>query len=132
METNPNQKTIYVQKEESNKNNLYAIYNLKALQNAMSKLDSNEFKLWCYMNKNQNGHTFALSKVDALKWGIGSASSYNRAVAALIQQGFLVETAPNHYDFYELPIEEENEEVLIITKKENPAASPNEEQGFRF
>jgi hypothetical protein len=52
IETNPNQKTVRVQKEKSNKENLYAIYNLNALENAMSKLESNEFKLWCYLNKN--------------------------------------------------------------------------------
>ena len=132
IETNPNQKTVHVQKEKSNKENLYAIYNLKALENAMSKLESNEFKLWCYLNKNQSGHTFALSKVDALKWGIGSVSSYNRAVAALIKQGFLVETSPNHYDFYELPIEEE-EEVVYITKVDSAETlSPKEEPTFRF
>lgn len=114
MLTNPNQKTIKVQKENSNKQNLYAIYNLDALNDAMIDLKGESFKLWCYLNKNQNNYEFALSKVDAIKWGIGSKSSYDRAVADLISKGYLVETSPNHFDFYEKP---PKEEVIYITKK---------------
>lgn len=112
MATVPNQKTIKTQKAVSDKEHLYGIYNLEALQTAMIALKGESFKLWCYLNKNQSGHTFGLSKVDAIKWGIGSASSYNRAVADLIEKGYLVETSSNHYDFYELP----EEEKIYITK----------------
>ena len=84
IETNPNQKTIRIEKEQCDKNNLYALYNLNALQSAMLDLKGETFKLWCYLNKNQNGYTLALSKVDALRWGIGSKSSYDRAIAELI------------------------------------------------
>ena len=69
-ETNPNQKTLRIEKEQSSKSNPYAMYNLKALQSAMLDLKGETFKLWCYLNKNQNGYTFALSKVDALNWGV--------------------------------------------------------------
>ena len=113
METNPNQKTVKVQKENSNKDNRYAIYNLEALNNALIDLKGESFKLWCYLNKNQNNYEFALSKVDAIKWGIGSKSSYDRAVAELISKGYLVETSHNHFDFYEKP----KDEVIYITKK---------------
>jgi hypothetical protein len=92
IETNPNQKTIRIEKEQCDKNNLYALYNLNALQSAMLDLKGETFKLWCYLNKNQNGYTLALSKVDALRWGIGSKSSYDRAIAELIQKGYLVKT----------------------------------------
>jgi len=92
IETNPNQKTIHIEKEQCDKNNLYALYNLNALQSAMLDLKGETFKLWCYLNKNQNGYTLALSKVDALRWGIGSKSSYDRAIAELIQKGYLVNT----------------------------------------
>ena len=113
METNPNQKTVKVQKEKSNKENKYAIYNLDALNIAMIDLKGESFKLWCYLNKNQQGYEFALSKVDAIKWGIGSKSSYDRAVKELIEKRYLVETSTNHYDFYEKPIDE----VIYITKQ---------------
>ena len=37
-ETNPNQKTVRVEKERCDKNNLYAMYNLQALSSAMLDL----------------------------------------------------------------------------------------------
>lgn len=111
IESNPHQKTIKVQKELCNKSNIYAMYNLKALQSAMLELKGETFKLWCYLDKNQSGYTFSLSKVDALNWGIGSKSSYDRAVAELIEKGYLVNTTGNSYNFYELPKDEE----MIIT-----------------
>lgn len=110
-ESNPNQKTVSVKKEQCDKAHIYATYNLEALQSAMLDLKGETFKLWCYLDKNQNGYTFALSKVDALKWGIGSKSSYDRAIAELIQKGYLVNTQGNCYNFYELLKDEE----LIIT-----------------
>ena len=114
MVTVENQKIVSTNKEKSNKENLYSIVNLDALHHAALDLKGETFKMWCYFNKNQNGHTFALSKVDALSWGIGSKSSYDRAVAELIEKGYLVAKNPgsNHYDFYELPPKEEE---LIIT-----------------
>ena len=63
------------------------------------------------LDKNKNGYTFALSKVDALSWGIGSKSSYDRAVAELIEKGYLVRIKGNHYNFFERP----KEEQLVIT-----------------
>lgn len=112
--TVPNQKTIAINKELSDKEHKYSIYNLEALQYAMITLKGESFKLWCYLNKNQSGYEFGLSCVDAVKWGIGSRSSYDRAVKDLIAKGFLVETSSNHYNFYEKP----KEEVIYITKQE--------------
>ena len=109
--SNPNQKTIKVDKEQCSNTNLYSKYNIKALQVAMTTLKGETFKLWCYLNKNQNGYTFALSKVDALNWGIGSKSSYDRAIAELIEKGYLVNTTGSNYLFYELPKEKE----IIVT-----------------
>lgn len=115
MGTVANQKLISIQKEKSDKEHLYAITNLDALQYAMIDLKGESFKLWCYLNKNQNGYTFGLSPVDAIKWGIGSKSSYDRAVKDLVAKGYLVKTAGNHYDFFELP---KVEEVMVTIHKE--------------
>lgn len=101
--TYENQKTIKIQKEKSNKNNLYAIFNLEALQFAMNDLKGESFKLWCYLNKNQNGYTFGLSAADAMTWGVGSRSSYNRAVKELTDKGYLVQKEGNNFDFFEYP-----------------------------
>ena len=111
----PNQKTIELHKEKCSKDNLYSMYNLDALQCAMINLKGETLKLWLYIGKNQNGYTFALSKVDAIKWGIGSKSSYDRAVKELIEKGYLVEKSTNHYDFYEIPKAEE--EITVTVNK---------------
>ena len=100
-QTVPNQKTIAINKEKCDKDHLYATINLEALQDAMIDLSGEALKLWLYMAKNQNGYTFALSPIDAVKWGIGSKSSYIRAVNKLIKEKYLIETSPNHSTFYE-------------------------------
>jgi hypothetical protein len=82
----------------------------------MIDLKGETFKMWIYLGKNQNGHTFALSKVDAVKWGIGSNSSYNRAVNELIEKGYLVETSSNHFNFYEIPPKAKEEMIVTIIK----------------
>lgn len=114
MITVPNQKVITVLKEKCDKHNRYALYNIDALHYAMQDLKGETFKLWCYLGKNQDEYEFALSKVDAINFGVGSKSSYDRAVKELIEKKYLVETSPNHYDFYERP---QDDEVIFITKK---------------
>ena len=99
----PNQKHITVCKEKCSKTDLYAMYNLEAMQYAMSNLDGESFKLWCYLGKNQNGYSFDLSKVAALNYGVGSKSSYDRGVKELIAKGFLVEIEKDDFRFIEYP-----------------------------
>lgn len=75
----------------------------------MNALKGEAFKLWVYLNKNRESYTIALSVVDAMKWGIGSKSSYDRAIVKLIEEGYLVKENKNNYYFYELPqIEQRN------------------------
>lgn len=57
----PNQKAIRIAKAVSNKENAYAIFNVAALQKAMTTLNPSAFKLWCWLNKNQTDYEFALS-----------------------------------------------------------------------
>lgn len=47
-----NQRLVKIDKAVSNKDNPYAIFNLKALIKAMGCLRPNAFKLWCYFNVN--------------------------------------------------------------------------------
>lgn len=121
METVSNQKTITTVKEKSDAAHPYTIYNLNALQCAMIDLKGESFKLWCFLNKNQDGYTFALSAVEAVKWGVGSRSSYNRAVKELIEKGYLVKGSGNHYEFFELP---KSEPIMITVNKAD--------EGFSF
>ena len=114
IQTQPNQKTININKEQCNRDNLYSTINLSALKKAMIDLKGETFKLWCYLDKNQNGYTFALSKVDALSWGIGSKSSYDRAVSELIEKGYLVNVCGNKFNFFETP---RTQEIIITINK---------------
>ena len=99
----PNQKTITIKKECCDTKNLYAKINIEALTSAVQDLKGESFKLWIYLSKNQDNYTFNLSKVDAMNFGIGSISSYNRAVAELVQKGYLQEIQKDEYTFIERP-----------------------------
>jgi len=60
--TVPNQKTIKIVKREPfNKENLYCMFHLDALQEAMNSLAGEHLKLWLYLNKNQDNYQFDLS-----------------------------------------------------------------------
>ena len=115
MNTFENQKTITTNAAQHNKNNIYAALNIDAMSEAMELLKPNTFKLWCYMAKNQNNYTFALSCVDACKFCNISKPTYLKSIQELIDVGYLVNTNGNHYDFYEkLP---KNDEIEITVKK---------------
>jgi hypothetical protein len=75
-------------------------------------------KMWLYLAKNQNGYELALSSIDAIKWGIGSKSSYDRAVKALIDKGYLVkqEGKKDYYMFYEVYKKEYRKEDILNIK----------------
>ena len=64
--------------------------NLDALQMAMKTLNGSGLKLWLYLNKNQDGYRFELSRVDCANWGI-KKDSYYKAVEELIQKGLIKE-----------------------------------------
>ncbi|MDE6939866.1 MAG: hypothetical protein K2P40_02835, partial [Lachnospiraceae bacterium] len=110
---------ITTKKEPCNKDNIYKNINLEALQKAMNILKPTTFEMWLYLGKNQNNYTFALSKVDCLSWCNFSASTYQSAFKELIETGYLVQSkdGSNHYDFYEIPQEKEEEKPLITMHK---------------
>ena len=114
MESNPNQRTITTKKEPCNKDNIYTNINLEALQKAMRILKPTTFEMWIYLGKNQNNYTFALSKVDCLSWCNFSASTYQSAFMPYLVQS---KDGSNHYDFYEIPQEKEEEKPLITMHK---------------
>lgn len=99
MITSPNQKLLEVSKEEQG---THTIIQLKALERASRDLQGETFKLWLYLAKNQNGYEIALSKADAISWGIGSKSSYYRSIKELQSKGYLQKNG-SRYIFYELP-----------------------------
>lgn len=119
--SNPNQRKITVNKELTNDEdvkNYYAKINLIALKNAMHSLTPKAFELWIYLAKNQDRHTFYLSKVDFLNWGNVKAKSYYNAFDELVACDYLIPFDNNKYNFYEMPIEQ-NEIEITINKFEN-------------
>ena len=104
----PNQKTVQLAaRTRRDADNLYSMNNLDALQTAMQVLNGSGLKLWLYMNKNQDGYKFELSRVDCAKWGI-KKDSYYSAVEELIKKGFLVQDhyGSSHYWFHEKAVSE--------------------------
>jgi hypothetical protein len=117
METRENQKVITTMKAMCDSDHYYSTVNIDAASRAMTLLKPNTFKLWFYLGKNQNNYTFALSKVDAMRFCNISRSTYLAGINELIEYGYLVQdkNGTNHYNFYEMPIEEE----MIITVNKN-------------
>ena len=68
---------------------------------AFAELSNKAKVLWLYIAKNQPDYEFFLSEKDVLNFGIGSASSYDRAVKELINKGYLEKSGTNKYIFYE-------------------------------
>ena len=52
MKTVENQKTITTRSAKHDKNNIYAMINIEAMEKAMTLLKPNTYKVWCYMAKN--------------------------------------------------------------------------------
>lgn len=124
MKTVPNQKTIKVQKEKCDSNNLYACINLASMEQAAQDLDAGAFKLWCYFAKNQNGYEFALSSKAVEQTFNIKIKQYNNAVAELIAKRYLINTCGNNYIFREKAVialedNEEEKEKYVITKEDN-------------
>ena len=109
IETVENQRVITTKKEpcSKNKEGYYTAINLKASKYAMTTLSPNAFKMWVYLGKNKDKYTFALSKVDTLKWCNFSKNTYTTICKELIEKGFLVQAKEksNYYTFFEMPEE---------------------------
>lgn len=100
----PNQKIVNIKQVKRNSENIYAMMNVEALQQAMADLKECGLKMWLYFNKNQNNHGFELSQKDCEKWGI-KKNSYYRGIDELIEKGYLkpIKEGSNIYNFYEKP-----------------------------
>lgn len=105
----PNQKVITVNKEPTDRNNLYMCLNIDALQKAMNDLTPAQLKVWMYFAKNQNNYQFELSSVAVCGFCNISDKTYREAVKTLVAKRYLVPRAADKkcYDFYEIPIEVE-------------------------
>lgn len=123
FKTVPNQRTITVSKQPTNKDNKYTCNNLEALGEAAKRLQSKGgFKLYMYLAKNQDKYNFALSSSDFCAWsGLGIAA-YNTAFNELVNEGFLIlNGTKNNYIFYDKPQKEDtnnHDNINISVPKE--------------
>lgn len=100
----PNQKTVTIaERIKRDKEHLYSTSNLDALQYAMNNLKGESFKLWSYLNKNQDNYTLELSQKACELWGI-KKDAYYTGVKTLVEKGFLVEVEKDKFLFYEKPV----------------------------
>jgi hypothetical protein len=83
-----------------------------ALNNACKDLNAGAFKLWIYLAKQRDGHTFALSPT-ALKNNFDMGKTqYDNARNELVSKGYLVIERGNFYLFHEVPIKQTEEERI--------------------
>ena len=84
--------------------------NLDALALAVKTLDGDAFKMWVYFSKNQKDYELQLSSKHAIETFGLSKDRYNKAIHALVREGFLVdantdaEEVANRWAFYERPL----------------------------
>ena len=99
----PNQKIVQIaRRTKRDKDNLYAMTNLEALQQAMNTLKGSGLKMWLYLNKNQDNYRFELSRQACEEWGI-KKDSYYEGIRNLIDNGYLrqIRDGSNIYLFFE-------------------------------
>ena len=88
---NGNQKAIRVKKALSDKDHPYAIFNLEQMRYAATVLSPNAYKVWSFLNANQDNYEFALSSKQFT--GIMNQNTYRSGVNELIDKGFLRKAA---------------------------------------
>ena len=99
----PNQKIVQIaRRTKRDKDNLYAMINLEALQQAMNTLKGSGLKMWLYLNKNQDNYRFDLSRQACEEWGIKKDSYYD-GFKDLVNNRYLRLSKPgsNIYYFFE-------------------------------
>lgn len=100
-----NQRTITVSKEKCDKNNLYTINSIEAIDGAAKLQASAGFKLYMYLAKNQDKYQFELSSKAFKNWSGCARTAYSTAFKQLEEEGYLVkkEGTSNVYTFYDRP-----------------------------
>lgn len=134
MKTNPNQKIVRVKKAVYNKDNIYMITNIKALEYAAKDLKAGAFKLWIYFSSNQPDYKFALSnKAVADSFGI-KKDQYDSAVKELEEKGYLYKynDGETTWRFSEIPLPlqektttKEKENKSVVGKNHNAVVVKN-------
>ena len=114
-----NQRTITVNKEICDKEHLYTVNNIEALEEAMFRLQTKlGIKLYLYLAKHQDKHKFELFSSDFCRLCGCSMKGYRSAFDELVKEGYLVlklgtQTVYSFYDKSQIP---ENAITIEINK----------------
>lgn len=132
----PNQKIVQIApRTKRDKEHLFAMMNIKAMQQAMLDLNGAWLKMWLYLNKNQDNYRMELSRQACLEWGIKKDSYYN-GLRELEERGYLRPSRPgsNIYYFYESAASENQTSGKMdfyISQNSKPfSAQPKNISGF--
>ena len=119
MDTSENQKIVIVNKATTDKKHPYTPINIEVLNNALTTLKGNEFKVWMYIAKNQNQFTFALSSKETCRICNICRYTYVNAIHALLDKGYLVPKVDekNVYIFYEAGSNDPDATIKISENK---------------
>ena len=119
MDTAENQKIVIVNKATTDKKHPYTPINIEVLNNALTTLKGNEFKVWMYIAKNQNQFTFALSSKETCRICNICRSTYVSAIHTLLDKGYLVPKGneKNVYIFYEAGSNDPDATIKISENK---------------
>lgn len=133
----PNQRQITVNKEPTNKQNLYTANNLAALDEAARRLQSKGgFKLYMYLAKNQDKYKFDLSSSDFMLWSGLGATAYKTAFEELKEHGYLIlkENTDTVFSFYDKAQykEEKYGDIQIEYLSETVEAVRKAKEDFNF
>ena len=130
IQTVPKQRVITVNKEPTDKQNIYTMNNISAIDEAAFYLQSKAgFKLYMYLAKNQNNRQFALSSAAFTAWSGTGLTAYNTAFKELVSKGYLVqkEGTETIYTFFDKSRHnlKENDKLIIEYANAAAAGEPN-------
>ena len=116
-------------KAKRDKDHIYSMFNIDALQLAMNNLKGESFKLWVYLNKNQDNYEFDLSQAACAQWGL-KKDAYQSAKKTLMKLGYLIEGAES-LEFYETPQlnnleNRQSEKPILNSQSEKPTVEQSE------
>lgn len=102
----------------------YAKISIEAMRKASELLSGEEFRLWCYLDSNADGHSWDLSPaMMAKEWAI-KKSTYYDGWKRLLELGYLEEQGGNSFVFHEWPVSKEQIEISV--PKMDPESQPVE------
>ena len=99
---------VTINKAQADQDNPYFIVNLAANQEALKTLSKSAYSLYMYFMQNRDGFTLKLHRSHAISTARISKSAYHRAMAELIERGYLIDCGDG-YEFYEDPAD--NDEI---------------------